>query len=95
MNIRRDTVPTVYEISLRQEVLLEKAVGVIGDMMRYFSRHNVDIRDLANPLVQQIVLLHEVKEDILTASSIEELDRLEEKIDFAEAFFQSSCDDHD
>ena len=40
-------------------------------------------------------MVHEAKEDILTVSSLEDLDRLEERIDTTEKYFRSLSVGHD
>ena len=73
-----------YEFSLLQEVLMEKAAGVLGDLSRY--KHQHEIRERTHPVAVLYSLIWNAKQDILSAKSKEELDRIEGKFDLADQF---------
>ena len=70
-----------YEFSLLQEVLLEKGAGVLGDLSRYKRQNGITER--AHPVA---ILVWNAKQDILSAKSKEELDRIEGQFNLANQF---------
>lgn len=79
---------SVYDLSFKKEVLTEKAVDVIGDIMRYINHNEIDASDNSNPVVLLFSLTYKVKENIITATNEEELKKIEGKIEFAKEYFQ-------
>lgn len=79
---------SIYDLSFKKEVLIEKAVDVIGDIMRYMIHNEIDANDNSNPVVALFLLTYKVKENILTATNEEELKKIEGKIEFAKEYFQ-------
>jgi len=73
-----------YEFSLLQEVLMEKGAGVLGDLSRY--KHQHEIRERTHPVAVLYSLIWNAKQDILSAKSKEELERIEGKFDLANQF---------
>lgn len=73
-----------YEFSLLQEVLLEKGAGVLGDLSRY-KRQN-EIVERTHPVAVLYSLIWNAKQDILAATSKEELDQIEGQFDLADRF---------
>ena len=79
---------SIYDLSFKKEVLTEKAVDVIGDIMRYMYHNEIDANDNSNPVVPLFLLIYKVKENILAATNEEELKKIEGKIEFAKEYFQ-------
>ena len=73
-----------YEFSLLQEVLIEKGAGVLGDLSRY--KHRNGIVDRAHPVAVLYSLVWNAKQDILAATSKEELDQIEGQFNLANRF---------
>ena len=73
-----------YEFSLLQELLLEKGADVLGDLSRY-KRHN-GIVERTHPVAVLYSLIWNAKQDILAATSKEELDQIEGQFDLADRF---------
>ena len=73
-----------YEFSLLQEILMEKGAGVLGDLSRYKRQHEISER--THPVAVLYSLIWNAKQDILSAESKEELDRIEGKFDLANQF---------
>ena len=71
-----------YEFSLLQEVLLEK--GVLGDLSRYKRQNRIEER--THPVAILYSLVWNAKQDILSAKSKEELDRIEGQFNLANQF---------
>lgn len=73
---------TTRNISFRQELLLEKGAAVIGDYMRYENKMNLN--DEKNPICILHDIVWEAKQDILAATTLDELDKIEGKFILAE-----------
>ena len=73
-----------YEFSLLQEVLMEKGAGVLGDLSRYKRQNGISER--THPGAVLYSLVWNAKQDILSAKSKEELDRIEGQFDLANQF---------
>ena len=73
-----------YEFSLLQEVLLEKGAGVLGDLSRYKRQNGITER--THPVAILYSLVWNAKQDILSAKSKEELDRIEGQFNLANQF---------
>ena len=73
-----------YEFSLLQEVLMEKGAGVLGDLSRYQRQNGISER--THPVAVLYSLVWNAKQDILSAKSKEELDRIEGQFDLANQF---------
>lgn len=75
---------TIYEFSLRQEVLLEMGASVLGDIFRYILKN--DINSDTDPVEILYGLVHNAKQDILISKTIEELDKIEGQFILARSF---------
>lgn len=73
-----------YEFSLLQEVLLEKGAGILGDLSHYKRQNGIDER--SHPVAVLYSLIWNAKQDILSAKSKEELDRIEGQFNLANQF---------
>ena len=73
-----------YELTLRKEVLLEKAAGILGDLFRYEQENHIE--DDTHPVSIMFSLVWNVKEDIVSTASNAELDRIDGKLDMASSF---------
>lgn len=73
-----------YEFSLLQEVLMEKGAGVLGDLSLYKRQNGISER--THPVAVLYSLVWNAKQDILSAKSKEELDRIEGQFDLANQF---------
>ena len=73
-----------YELTLRKEVMTEKAAGILGDLFRYAQENQIE--DNTNPVNIMFSLLWNAKEDIISATSGVELDRIDGKLDIALSF---------
>ncbi len=73
-----------YEFSLLQEVLLEKGAGVLGDLACY-KRH-LGINERLHPVSVLYSIVWNAKQDILAASSKEDLARIEGQFELADQF---------
>ena len=78
---------TTREFSFRQELLLEKGAEVIGDYMRYENKMNLN--DAKNPICILHDLVWNAKQDILAATTPEELDKIEGKFILADQILKS------
>lgn len=79
---------TRYELCLQKEVMSEQAADVIGDIMRYIRRCDINIRDNSNPIIILFQQVYKAKEDILSAKDEKELERISGKIEMAKDFMQ-------
>lgn len=73
-----------YEFSLLQEILLEKGADVLGDLSRYKRQNGIVER--THPVAVLYSLIWNAKQDILAATSKEELDQIEGQFDLADRF---------
>lgn len=71
-----------------QEVLLEKGAGVLGNLSRY-KRQN-GIAERTRPVAILYSLVWNAKQDILSAKSKEELDRIEGQFNLANQFLSKA-----
>lgn len=77
-----------YELCLQKEVMSEQAADIIGDIMRYIRRNEIDIKDDSNPIIILFQQVYKAKEDILPARDEKELDKISGKIEMAKEFMQ-------
>lgn len=77
-----------YEFCLQKEVMSEQAADIIGDIMRYIRRNDIDIKDDSNPIIILFQQVYKAKEDILPARDEKELDKISGKIEMAKEFMQ-------
>lgn len=75
-----------YELSQRQEVLMEKGAGVLGDLHRYQQENHIE--DDLHPVNIMFSLVWNAKEDILGSKTDAELDRIDGKFDLAKDFLR-------
>ena len=68
-----------YEFSLRQEVLLEKGAGILGDIFHYEQQNQ--IQDEMHPISVMYSLVWNAKQDILLARSEADLERIRGQFD--------------
>lgn len=73
-----------YEFSLRQEVLLEKGAGILGDIFHYEQQNQ--IQDEMHPISVMYSLVWNAKRDILLARSEADLERIRGQFDMATHF---------
>lgn len=73
-----------YEFSLLQEILLEKGAGVLGALSHYKRQNGIVER--THPVAVLYSLIWNAKQDILAATSKEELDQIEGQFDLADRF---------
>ena len=73
-----------YEFSLRQEVLLEKGAGILGDIFHYEQQNQ--IQDEMHPISVMYSLVWNAKQDILLARSEADLERIRGQFDMATHF---------
>ena len=78
---------TTREFSFRQELLLVKGAEVIGDYMRYENKMNLN--DAKNPICILHDLVWSAKQDILAATTPEELNKIEGKFILADQILKS------
>lgn len=77
-----------YELCLQKEEMSEQAADIIGDIMRYIRRDDIDIKDDSNPIIILFQQVYKAKEDILPARDEKELDKISGKIEMAKEFMQ-------
>lgn len=75
-----------YEFTLRQEVLMEKGAGILGDLFRIERRQG--IKEENHPINVLYNLVWSAKQDILDAESYTQLDHIEGKFELADTFIQ-------
>lgn len=73
-----------YELSLLQEILMEKGAGVLGDLFRY-ERSN-QITDHSHPVFVMHDLVWGAKQDILAAKTETDLAQIEGQFQMATQF---------
>ncbi len=73
-----------YELSLKQEVLMEKGAEILGDLIRYCKNHQIE--DEAHPVNAMYKLTWKAKQSIIHAKTDAELDRIDGKFDMAKDF---------
>ena len=73
-----------YEFSLRQEVLLEKGAGILGDIFHYEQQNQ--IQNEMHPISVMYSLVWNAKQDILLARSETDLERIRGQFDMATHF---------
>ena len=78
---------SIYEFSLRQEVLLEKGASILGDLFQYQREKNIDSQN--DPISIMYSLIWNAKQDILVAQSEAELSEIEGKFNLANRFLAS------
>lgn len=74
---------TKYEFAFKQEILMEVGAGILGDIFRYESDHNISDSD--NLISKLYSLVWNAKRDILFAKTEVELFRIEGKFELARA----------
>lgn len=78
---------SLYEFSLRQEILMEKGAAVLGDFWRYEWSNNISAVDtLSNPVVVMHDLVWTAKRNILLAKTEDELLQIQSVFGVAESF---------
>lgn len=75
-----------YEFSLKQEVLLEKGAGVLGDLFRYERRSGIAPEARTHPVAVIYSLVWNAKQKILAAETETELERIDAQFDMASRF---------
>ena len=67
---------TLYEISLKKEIMREAYAGLMADFLAYFRKNNIDVRkDVSHPLV---LLFRKVQESYLRIMGIEQMAEMKE-----------------
>ncbi len=67
---------TLYEISLKKEIMREAYAGLMADFLAYFRKNNIDARkDVSHPLV---LLFRKVQESYLRIMGVEKMSEMEE-----------------
>ena len=77
-----------YEFSLRQEVLREKGASVIGDLFRLEDKNHI-ADDASHPVNILHDLVWDAKQDIISARTYGELDKIEGQFDLAISFIRT------
>ena len=75
---------SIYEFSLRQEVLMEVGASILGDLSRYSQRNNIESD--SEPASILSALIWNAKQDILLANSESELNEIEGQFNLANQF---------
>ena len=75
-----------YEFSLKQEVLLEKGAGVLGDLFRYERRNGIDPQDRMHPVAVIYSLVWNAKQKVLGVETETDLARIDAQFDMARRF---------
>ena len=73
-----------YELTLRKEVLLEKAAGILGDLFRL--QQNSSDRGIAEAASVMFSLVGGEKNNILMVEDVSALDGIEHKFDLSQRF---------
>ncbi len=77
-----------YEFSLRQEVLREKGASVIGELFRLEDKNQI-ADDVSHPVNILHDLVWDAKQDIISARTYGELDKIEGQFDLAIGFIKT------
>ena len=75
---------SIYEFSLRQEVLMEVGASILGDLSRYSQRNNIESD--SEPASILSALIWNAKQDIILAKTESELDQIDGKFQLAQNF---------
>ena len=75
-----------YELSLRQEVLLEKGADILGAISRIGRKNNISPENKSDPINVMYALVWNIKRGVLGAKTDSELDRIESLFDCASCF---------
>ena len=75
---------SIYEFSLRQEVLLERGADILGSLFRYKQKKG--IIDKNDPVSIMYSLVWKAKQDILRAKTVDDLIGIDSKFDMASRF---------
>lgn len=78
---------TRYEFSLRQEVLNEIGASVLGDLFRYSEENGID--DKTDPVNILFNLIWNTKQDIIMATTEEQLQQIEGQFCLARDFLSN------
>ncbi len=73
-----------YELSQRQEILMEKGAGILGDLIRYCKDHQIE--DEAHPVNVMYKLTWKAKQSIIHAKTEAELDQIVGQFNMASDF---------
>lgn len=79
---------TPYEFSLEQEVFMEKAAEVLGDIYRYEVESGIKTKDLTHPVEAMYTLVWKAKQDILCAKDENDLTRIDAECEMARKFLK-------
>ncbi len=67
---------TLYEISLKKEIMREAYAGLMADFLAYFRKNNIDVRqEKSHPLV---LLFGKVQESYLRIMGVSQMSEMEE-----------------
>lgn len=67
---------TLYEISLKKEIMREAYAGLMADFLAYFRKNNIDARkDVSHPLV---LLFRKGQESYLRIMGVDTMSEMEE-----------------
>lgn len=73
-----------YELSLRQEVLMEVGASILGDLFRYSEKNKIEDDD--DPVSILYNLIRSAKQDVILSQTEAELEQIEGKFCLARDF---------